>query len=1373
MANDQKAQQHQLSTPGATDETQHQAALFRLSADLAAALKENDICRRVVDGLHDTLGYDVLALMLVDETTGNRVLAASVGYDEPLSPIPPGQGLSERPILNGQPHYTADVSQEPRQFFGMAGSEVDVPLHIGGRVLGVLVAESRQPHAFTVDDIEVLTAAAQHAGLAIEKARLLADERRRADELDALRTTMADITAELELPALLQAIVERAAGLLGATGGELGLYDEMNEGLHIAVSHNLGKDYVGTRHALGEGAMGRVAQTGEPLIIEDYHTWAGSLPQYAHVHATLAAPLQVGGRLVGVFTTATTDPDRKFTPSDLHLLNQFAQQAAIAIDNARLYDQAQREIVERARAEAELREYQEHLEESVAERTSELRESEERYRSLFDGVPVGLYRTTPEGKIVDANLAQVQMLRYPSRSALLAISPADLYADPKERIPWQELMEKVGVVREFETRFRCYDGTIIWVKDSSRAVKDTRGRILYYEGSVEDITDRKSAEARLRKYQEHLEDLVEARTSELLESEERYRTLFDRVPVGLYRSTPSGEAVDYNRAIAQMLGYAGRVGELLAIETDDLYVHPEDRVRWQALMEREGIVREFETQLYKRDGSSIWVNDTARVVRDDQGQALYYEGSVEDITDRKRFEEEILHQKEYYEALFINNPVAVVTADLNGTIVTWNPAAEKLFGYSQEEVVGTSLDDAVANDESLRDEACGYTDQVISLGRVQVTTKRTRQDGSLVDVDLLALPVIVSGEKVGFIAIYHDITERKRIENELRRQKEYYEALFVNNPVAVSTVDLDCNVVTWNPAAEKLFGYAHDEIIGQNLDDLVGAHPNVWEETHSYTDQVLTIGRVQATTQRTRKDGTLVDVEVLALPVIVGEEKVGIIGIYIDIADVQEARRQAEAANQAKSAFLANMSHELRTPLNAILGFAQLMTGSANLTSEQEEGLVVINQSGEYLLALINDVLEMSKIEAGQLSLREEIFDMHYLLDSLEQMFNLRAEDKGLSMSFEQAGDVPQYVRTDEGKLRQALSNLLGNAVKFTQKGSVVLRVAASSHSQDRVTLHFEVEDTGPGIAEEDQDSVFEPFVQSSTGERVREGSGLGLSISRQFVHLMGGDLSVTSVPARGSTFRFDVQVGLAPPEARDVRVVQPRRRVIGLEPGQRAADGSRYRLLVAEDRRTNRQLLIRLLEPLGFEIRGATNGQEAIDIWEQWKPHLIWMDMRMPVVNGYKATRRIKSAPAGQDTAIVALTAFAFEEDRERILAEGCDDIVRKPFRQEEIFDMLAKHLGIRFVYQEIAPPGAGRAAYATPTLAPALAAEALASLPATWLADLRKATVRADLDRILNLIEQVRDRNPALADVLEDMAYDFDYQQILVLSEQAGDEK
>jgi len=299
MISNLKALWHKLTAPRATDEDEarreyianviaererllvaeraqarRQAALFRLSAELAATLDEAEVCRRVVDGLHDTLGYDFVVLFLVDETTGDRVLAASVGFVEPATPLPPGQGLSERPLLDGQLHYTPDVTQDPRHFYGMGGAEVDVPIRIGGEVLGVLTAESKQRDAFSQDDFEVLTAAAQQAGLAIKKARLLAAERRRADELEALRTTMADITAELELSALLRVIVERAAGLLDATGGGLGLYDEVSQEIRIVVSHNLGEDYVGTRHALGEGVMGCVAETGEPLIIKDYHAWA-------------------------------------------------------------------------------------------------------------------------------------------------------------------------------------------------------------------------------------------------------------------------------------------------------------------------------------------------------------------------------------------------------------------------------------------------------------------------------------------------------------------------------------------------------------------------------------------------------------------------------------------------------------------------------------------------------------------------------------------------------------------------------------------------------------------------------------------------------------------------------------------------------------------------------------------------------------------------------------------------------------------------------------------------------------------------------------------------------------------------------------------
>jgi PAS domain S-box-containing protein len=943
--------------------------------------------------------------------------------------------------------------------------------------------------------------------------------------------------------------------------------------------------------------------------------------------------------------------------------------AALTEANALLHQ----EITERKRVEAELRTYQEHLEELAEGRTAELRRSEERYRTLFDGNPVGLYRTTPAGQFLDANAAMVHMLGYPSREDLLASNPASFYVAPEDRRRWQVLMEQEGVVRDFEARFCRYDGQVIWVNDTARAVKDEAGQVVYYEGSLEDITERLQAEDELRQYQEHLEDLVEERTAELRQSEERYRTLFDGVPVGLYRTTPDGQVLDANLAVAHMLGYPSRDEALQAVNAADMYVDPAERARWQALMEREGVVRDFEQRVRRYDGQLIWLNDTARAVRDEEGQVMYYEGSLEDITQRKRFEEEIRRQKEYYEALFVNSPVAVLTIDRDANVVSWNPMAERLFGYTQAEAIGRNVDDLVANDDSIRAEAIGYT------------------------------------------------------------------KLFLADPAAQADL-------------------SEAEVVTGLVDDM---------------------GRAQATTRRTRKDGTLVDVEVLGLPVIVAGENVGIIVIYNDISEIQEARRQAEAANQAKSAFLANMSHELRTPLNAILGFAQLMDRDPTLTTQQQENLGIINRSGEHLLALINDVLEMSKIEAGRVALEEKSFDLYRMLDSLEEMFRLRAGEKELTLNFERVENVPQSVRADEGKLRQVLGNLLGNAVKFTPKGGVTLRVRMkqdrpsakgqlpSGVRRPQVALLFEVEDTGAGIAPQDLATVFDPFVQAAGQQQPQQGTGLGLSISRQYVRLMGGDLTVSSELGRGSLFKFGIPVALVGrAEAADVQAEQPERRVLGLAPNQPI-----FRLLVAEDQVTNRQLLVKMLEPLGFEVREAPNGLEAIHIWEKWEPHLIWMDMRMPVVDGYQATRQIKATPQGHKTVIIALTASAFEEDRERVLSEGCNDFVRKPFREDEIFEMLSLHLGVRFVYAsegpERAPLQPGEAA--TP-LSDRLTPTALVALPTDWLTDLQQATIKADLNLILSLTDQVREQNPALADVVAEWARNFEYKKIMALVKQAG---
>jgi CheY-like chemotaxis protein len=373
-------------------------------------------------------------------------------------------------------------------------------------------------------------------------------------------------------------------------------------------------------------------------------------------------------------------------------------------------------------------------------------------------------------------------------------------------------------------------------------------------------------------------------------------------------------------------------------------------------------------------------------------------------------------------------------------------------------------------------------------------------------------------------------------------------------------------------------------------------------------------------------------------------------------------------------------------------------------------------------------------------------------LDDLEDMFHLKSDDKRLQLLFERDSSVSQYIYTDEVKVRQVLINLLNNALKFTVEGGITVRVNAKTIvqtdlNQQQAVIEFEVEDTGPGIAPDELDDLFKAFVQTATGKQSQEGTGLGLPISRKFVQLMGGDIVVTSEVGRGTTFQFQIQCQLS--EATQIKKPAHEKHVIALAPNQ-----PRYRILIVDDKWPSRQLLIKLLNPLGFELKEAENGQQAIETWEEWQPHLIWMDMRMPVMNGYEATQKIREHTKGQATAIVALTASVLEEERAVILDAGCDDFLRKPFKENDIFDLMHKHIGVKYVYEDSGEVVESEGDEETKI--EDLKSE-IVQLPSDLLAKLQEFVETADLQAILPLIDVIGESNKPLANTLTKLVNGF----------------
>ncbi|QFY42253.1 response regulator [Candidatus Methylospira mobilis] len=616
------------------------------------------------------------------------------------------------------------------------------------------------------------------------------------------------------------------------------------------------------------------------------------------------------------------------------------------------------------------------------------------------------------------------------------------------------------------------------------------------------------------------------------------------------------------------------------------------------------------------------------------------------------------------------------------------------------------------------------------------------------------------------------IRARKAAEKALRESEERFRSLVESTSDWIWEINAQAVYTYASPQVFDLLGYSVGEILGKTPFDLMppaesGRVKAVFNDIASEKKPFRLLENANL-----HKDGRVVFLESSATPIFDAEGRLkGYRGIDRDITErkrveenfrrykdqleetvrqrteeLQLARDAAEAANKAKSLFLANMSHELRTPMNAILGFSHMMRRDPHLTESQRENLNIINRSGEHLLSLINDVLEMAKIESGHLQLEIAPFDLGGMVREVVEMMRLRAEEKGLQLALDLASSFPRNIRGDEARIRQILVNLVSNAVKFTKQGQVTVRLGVECNSNFNQHLRIEVEDTGPGISQQDQQRLFHPFVQLADGGE-QKGTGLGLSISRQFAQLMGGDIGVDSTAGKGALFWVDLPVELV--SAADVFKPEKRGEVAGLAPGQPS-----YRILIAEDQQENQLLLGKLMTGLGLEVKATGTGEQCVKLFQDWHPDLIWMDRRMPVMDGDEAARRIRQLPEGQSVKIVAVTASVFSEEQQELLDAGMNDIVHKPYRFEEIYDSLARQLGIKYRYH------AEVEEHNIPVvLTPAM----LAVLPAAVRQQLREALESLDSGRITAIIRQIGECDAHLGRKLSGLVEYFDYPAIL----------
>jgi PAS domain S-box-containing protein len=1023
---------------------------------------------------------------------------------------------------------------------------------------------------------------------------------------------------------------------------------------------------------------------------------------------------------------------------------------------------------------------------------ADLQQQQAVMRLVIDKVPNLIFVKDAEGRYLLANQSTAEFYQT-TPQALLGKTDADFHPNPQAVAQFlQENLEVLTtgqdlfVPEEQVTTPTAKKEWLQWQKTRIRLPGHNQDSVL---GVGVSITARKRIEATLRASEARLKlitDSIPACIS-YIDIHEHYQFVNRTYEswFGLPSQTILGMSVQEllgERAYTEIQPHLARAlgGETVSYEM--LAVYSQDKTRWT---------------------DTTYVPDY-----DDQGNVLGCYALVTDICDRKRLEEDLRQSQQFLDSIIENSPFCVFTKDVHHdfryTLINKN--CNRILGFSRDQALGKNdyelLPKHQADFHHAEDQAVLKSGQLLSMPEIFLE----RANGERIWSRAYKLPLLDSqGNPSQILGIAEDITERKQRDDALRLIfegtatqtgsaffricvqylaqvlqvryaliTEYTDssqtrlrtlALWAGNTIGYNiecdTADTPCDqtdpdiicfypdgFIERFPKCRNLFNYGAESYLGMPLINSTG--------------QILGHLAVLDTQPMERDEGREMILRIFAARAGTELER-----LRANQA-LRQAKDQAEAASRAKSAFLANMSHELRTPLNAILGFTQLMAQDHTLSQQQQAFLQTINRSGSHLLDLINDVLEMSKIEAGRTTLHATAFDLHHLLQTLQEMFELRAREKRLTLQFDLAPDLLQYLHADEGKLRQILINLLSNAIKFTEKGGVIVRtssVRAGSEADRPYTLYFEISDTGCGIAAADQPKLFQPFVQTDSSTRTGGGTGLGLVISRQFVRLMGGNLHYTTIPGCGTTFYFQIEA--LPAKPTDISPTHRQQRVIRLAPGQPS-----YRILIVDHQADTRNLLTQLLSTVGFQVHAVANGQEALAQWQTWHPHLIWMDLQMPTLNGYETTRQIRalqtsvpsptpsSPPKAAAPIIIALTPSPLEEDRAAILAAGCNDLVSKPFQETAIFDKLIEHLQVDFIHEATSYQPLLQTV--TPAY-PHVSASDLAVMSRHWVEALHRAATQVDSHQIQRLLQTIPADRSSLSQKLTRLLRDYNFDEIL----------